>query len=341
MSMKKSIFLLAAAAAAFASCTQNEVMEVAENRAIGFNAFVNNNTRAVTEVTTSGANGTTALSSYYVFGYSGADVSSLTNPVYQNESNSKIAYWVPSQIYRFAAYADGNGNSIPGATFAADTKILTINDYTPDDAKDLVAAVPTADTPTGTDVSSMNAVSLPFVHLLSQVAFEFTTDAADSYTLTISDVVINGAKKTASCAYNGTGAPTWTGTAESGTAYTYEDFTSGIDIASKANNYMASQSKLVIPQNETNNLTVTFKATLTGDGVTGTKEQTFTGYLGYAGTTPATANTWVNGYRYKYTAKINPEDVDDTLKDKIIEFTPSVTDWENTDPEDTDLPLNP
>lgn len=341
MSMKKSIFLLAAAAAAFASCTQSEVMEVAENRAIGFNAFVNNNTRAVTEVTTSGANETTALSSYYVFGYRGADANSLTNPVYQNESNSKTAYWVPSQTYRFAAYADGNGNSIPGATFAADTRTLTINGYTPDDAKDLVAAVPTDDTPTSTDVSSMNAVSLPFVHLLSQVAFEFTTDAADSYTLTISDVVINNAINTADCTYNGSGTPTWTGTAVSGIAYTYEDFTSGIDIASKANNYMASQSKLVIPQDGTNSLTVTFKATLTGDAVSGSKEQTFTGDLGYAGTTPATANTWVNGYRYKYTAQINPEDVDGTLKDKIIEFTPSVTDWINTTPEDTDLPLNP
>lgn len=339
--MKKSIFLLAAAAAAFASCTQNEVMEVAENRAIGFNAFVNNNTRAVTEVTTNGTGGTTALTSYYVFGYRGTDASSLTTSVYQNESNSKTAYWVPSQTYRFAAYADGNGNSIPDATFEASTRTLSINNYTPTDAKDLVAAVPTTDTPTDADVSSMSEVSLPFVHLLSQVAFEFTTDAADSYTLTISDVVINNAKNTASCTYNGTGAPTWTGTAASGIAYTYEDFTPGIDIASKANNYMASQSKLVIPQDGTNNLTVTFKATLTGDAVSGSKEQTFTGYLSYAGTTPATANTWVNGYRYKYTAKINPEDVDDTLKDKIIEFTPSVTDWENTNPEDTDLPLNP
>ena len=40
--MKKSLLMLGAAAMMLASCTQNEVMEVAESRAIGFDAFVNN-----------------------------------------------------------------------------------------------------------------------------------------------------------------------------------------------------------------------------------------------------------------------------------------------------------
>lgn len=39
--MKKSLLMLGAAAMVLASCTQNEVMEVAENRSIGFNSFVN------------------------------------------------------------------------------------------------------------------------------------------------------------------------------------------------------------------------------------------------------------------------------------------------------------
>ena len=45
--MKKSLLMLGAAAMMLASCTQNEVVEVAESRAIGFDAFVNNNTKAV------------------------------------------------------------------------------------------------------------------------------------------------------------------------------------------------------------------------------------------------------------------------------------------------------
>lgn len=47
--MRKSILLLAAAAA-LASCTQSEVLEVAENRAISFDPFVGKATRAATEI---------------------------------------------------------------------------------------------------------------------------------------------------------------------------------------------------------------------------------------------------------------------------------------------------
>lgn len=330
--MKKSLFVLGVAVAALASCTQSEVLEVAENRAIQFNTFVNNNTKAVTEI-----NAADGLESFYVFGYHGANADNLTNKVYDNESNSKVAYWVPSQTYRFAAYADGAGNFINGATFAAVTRTLSISGYTPDDTKDLVAAVPTSDIETTTDVSDMGKVQLSFVHLLSQVAFEFTTNAADSYKLTISNVQINGAVNTANCTYNGTDL-NWVGSPASDAAYSYSDL-EGVDIANQDENYTASQSKLVIPQSNTNNLTVTFTATLSGDGVTDTKTRNFTGNLSYSGTTPATANTWTNGYRYKYTAQIDPEDVDGSLTDKVIEFTATVTDWENTDPEDTGLTL--
>ena len=43
--MKKRMILLGMAVATLASCTNEEVMEMAENRAIGFTTFVNNNTR--------------------------------------------------------------------------------------------------------------------------------------------------------------------------------------------------------------------------------------------------------------------------------------------------------
>ncbi len=330
--MKKSLFVLGVAVAALASCTQSEVLEVAENRAIQFNTFVNNNTKAVTEI-----NAADGLTSFYVFGYHGDNTNSLTNEVYVNESNSQVAYWVPSQTYRFAAYADGAGNIIDGAEFDAANRELSINNYTPNDEKDLVAAVPTSDITTDESLSDVAPVQLTFVHLLSQVAFEFTTDAADSYTLTISNVQINGAVNTANCTYDGT-VPVWGGSPVSDVAYSYSDL-NGVDIANQEENYTASQSKLVIPQSNTNNLTVTFTATLSGDGVTDTKTRNFTGNLSYSGTTPATANTWTNGYRYKYTAQIDPEDIDDSLSDKLIEFTATVTDWVNTDPEDTGLAL--
>ncbi len=48
--MKTNLFLLGMAVAAFSSCTNEEVTDVAQNRAIKFNQFVNNNTRTVVEV---------------------------------------------------------------------------------------------------------------------------------------------------------------------------------------------------------------------------------------------------------------------------------------------------
>lgn len=57
--MKKSLLMLGAAAMMLASCTQNEVMEVAENRSIGFNSFVNNTTKAATEFTGTATSGAT------------------------------------------------------------------------------------------------------------------------------------------------------------------------------------------------------------------------------------------------------------------------------------------
>lgn len=57
--MKKNLFLMGMAAMTLASCT-NEVLKVADMHTIGFDAFVGNTTRAVTEVKT--------LNNFYVFG---------------------------------------------------------------------------------------------------------------------------------------------------------------------------------------------------------------------------------------------------------------------------------
>ena len=52
--MKKSFFLVGVGLAVLSSCTQNEVVEVADNNAISFDAFVNNSTRA--DITTDNIN---------------------------------------------------------------------------------------------------------------------------------------------------------------------------------------------------------------------------------------------------------------------------------------------
>lgn len=323
--MKKSIFLLAAAAAAFASCTQNEVMEVAENRAIGFNGFVNNNTRAVTVVT--------ALTNFYVFAEFGESNGTYGTQVYANESNSVVHYWQASKYYSFGAYADGENGKIGNATFDAATGTLTFPEYTPDDAKDLVAAVEKLQS--NADVTANSPVELTFNHMLSQVKFTFKTTDADAYELKISNLKIEGAVSKATGTYNG--KPNWSDIQESA-GYAYEDIA---DVAVAANDYTASVVRLVIPQENTNALKVTFTATVSGSGMT-EKTAPFEATLGYTADQKVDTedNTWTPGYRYNYTATINADQIDPSLGTQKIEFTPTVTDWDDAD-ESTISPAQP
>lgn len=334
--MKRSLFWLGAAAMALASCTNSEVMEVAENRAIGFSSFVNNSTKAVVPITS-----TTSFTSanFYVFGEYGDATSdwSKVGQAFNNELGSAVYYWQPSQTYRFGAYADGANGKIEtsgtGATvaFSAAEKKLTFTKYTPNDSKDLVAAV-SDDITTDATVSSTNPdpVSLTFKHMLSQVKLTFTTDAAATYALTIKNVKIEQAVSTCTGTY--AGAPAWETSTGTKGEYEYGDFNPGQVISKDA---PKDQTKLVIPQacNATD-LKVTFTASIEGERPAGSTNYTkdFTATLGHNLTTSgATANEWTAGYCYNYTAKINISDIVDNEGSLVpITFEPSVTDWIDT-----------
>lgn len=335
--MKKSMFMLGVAVAALASCTQNEVMEVAEGRAIQFNTFVNNNTKTVTEV----PSGTLASSEFYVFGNYGTDQSTWTGQAYNNETGDTKYYWKASNYYRFGAYANGAGGKINNASFDAATQTLTFPAYTPADACDLIACVPAQVGPVS-DAASQGAVGLTFKHMLAQVAFEFTTDAADIYELKISDVKINNAISQTEGSIDKDGNIAWKTESATKNGYTYEDFAGGVDIADgnleSARTKM--QSKLVIPQDlptAANYITVTFTATLKdGNDAPDSqpKSQNFTANLSFTkqtgdGINDPDSNKWTAGYRYKYTTKITADMIDDSLKDKEIEFTATVEEWKD------------
>ena len=111
--MRKSLWMLGLAAAAMTSCTQNEVLEVAENRAIGFDdVFVGKATRAANptenslDVLQQSGNG------FYVYGgyETVPDVFADTHVTYNSNNTPKweyspIRYWVAGQKYKFVAYA--------------------------------------------------------------------------------------------------------------------------------------------------------------------------------------------------------------------------------------------
>lgn len=139
------------------------------------------------------------------------------------------------------------------------------------------------------------------------------------------ELKIEGAVSQATGEYNGTAA-TWNAV-QKNEGYAYAEIP---DVAMAENDYTASVVRLVIPQASTNNLKVTFKATVSGSGMA-EKSNTFEAYLDYAADEVAgtTDNTWTPGYCYNYIATINADQIAPELENQKIEFTPTVTGWKN------------
>ena len=329
--MKRGLFMLGVAVAALSGCSQSEILEVAEGRAIGFSSFVNNNTRAVDEVTKDN------LSQYYVFGkYQGGEVSDWSGQAFNNELNTTLYYWQPSMTYSFGAYADGNGGKIAssgeGATvsFDAATQKLTFTNYTPDDTKDLVAAVTGNETADTYIASSETKVPLNFKHLLSQVKLTFTSTAAATYKLTISDVRIAEAVSTCTGDYTASGVTWNTDGTTTKNGYVYDFFgTEDRVISSEVSQY---QSKLVIPQSGTGQLYVYFTATIKGEKPSESTKLTknFKAALGHA-VADVDANTWEPSYCYNYIANVEIKDIVDN-PDNLVEINFKVTGVEEWKP---------
>lgn len=201
--MKKSIFLLGVAVAAMTSCSNDKLLDQAEpiQRAIGFEAFTNNATKAVTETTDAG------LSKFYVFGYnptetvfdnvvvtkSGTGSASTSTWSYDDEFTK---YWT-KQNYSFAAYANGNSENGIATSGDATTVLfeeneLTIANYVVDDNKDLVADIETVDN-RGLDNAT---VTFDFKHLLSMIQFQIYNTSAD-YRMRIVSATVESAEQQA------------------------------------------------------------------------------------------------------------------------------------------------
>ena len=319
------MFLLGVAVAALASCTNEEVVSVPDSAAINFASFVNNTTKAVTEVDADDLSG----GNYYVFGNFGTNQNSTTpgdwaDQVFDNELSTVTYYWSVGNYYRFGAYANGVGGKLD-ATFNAATQTLTFPSYTPDDTKDLIAALGTGDASASVPGSP---VSLDFDHMLSQVGFTFYTTDGTGYTIAITDLAVKNAVQTgATGTYTASGA-SWTGGTDAD--YEYDDIDNVYHVAAITNED-PQQFKLVIPQAVpvgADKIQVSFTATITGDGITTSNSNSFTIDL----TSPDTEG-WKPGYRYNYTAMVNGAVIAGLTP---ITFTASVTDdWKDVN--DTEL----
>lgn len=329
--MKKSIYLLGMAVAALSSCSQSDVVEMPENRAIGFSTFVNNNTRgAVTEIGSKDA-----LTDFYIYGYHSSTTAVFENIKVTDGNPVKTAYWLAGKSYNFAAYANGNDGILGGVTFTPASNQLQFATYTPDNTKDLVAAI-SSQISGDAQISTNNPVELSFKHMLSQVKFTFTNTDSPTYTMKISDIKIFSAVKTATGTLTGTGstaAVAWSDGTGKGEAKGEYDFGTLTDIAAEGTH---ATSCLVIPQDNAN-LEVTFTATFF-DGSSSEaqpiKKGNFKASLAYTkGEVTGTENNkWTPGFRYNYTAEINGSDIDDGDPSQLKEITFTVKEvapWED------------
>lgn len=120
--MKKSFLMLGATLAALTSCTQSEVLEIAQSNQIGFDTFVGKTTKAATD----GKDVTNddTFNSFYVYcgkgTKSGDEFTEDTGGHYMDgvavkrtDANSPWTYatpqeWIINKYYRFAAYSNGH-----------------------------------------------------------------------------------------------------------------------------------------------------------------------------------------------------------------------------------------
>lgn len=289
--MKKSLFMLGAAIVALSSCTQDEVLNVNENRVISFESHVNKSTRAVTETTS-------ALQDFFVFGYYGAGATNVFNNVAVADDVQTTVLWTAASDYYFAAYATANTFSVKknNVTFAEGK--LTFADYAVTDTEDLVAAV----TPK-IDNSSMtqSTVDLDFKHMLSKVAFELT-NSSSQYKMRVADITFNVNTK-GKCVYDGTNVvwSEWSTPA----ALTYAGAT--IDETKKY-----SVEHLVIPTAIPGDLKVNISVEFL-DGANVVSQKTFNDVE-----LAKTVTHWLPGTVYKYTAAINATTANITFNVKTV-----------------------
>lgn len=308
--MKKLIFAaFAAGAMVLAGCTKVEVKDVPENRAIGFDNFVSNSVKSITNEQD--------LENFYVFGGYDADNQIFGNTQVSSADQgttwtySPDRFWIADQAeYKFAAYSDekaaiGTAETYDPSTVAFDyaTGHLTINSYLTDGTKDLVYGLTEKGTYTG---ATPETVNFTFYHALSKVVFRFTKDASlDDINVAIADLkidLITTSGKFVGAAVSGNQLPytVWDRTSAT-TAAQNVAFENAIISTNGAS--LSSTPLFLIPQGTDTPLAISFKLTpSTKNNVpTGLEEKTFTSVE-----LPATNDSqWKPGYSYIYTATIS------------------------------------
>lgn len=321
--MKKGLLMLGAATMMLASCTQNEVLEVSESRAIGFNGTgIDNITRA--DITSS------AFTHFYVYGgYNETAIFDKTEVKYNNSDweYTPTKYWA-NGTWKFAGYEGGDG--VTPTWSYADGLTLEVNSNASNQSDVVYAS--SSDITVDDAANYSTPVALTFTHLLSKIQFKFLKDAqslggvkVELSNFTVSNITTNakweaGIQKAATSAETGS----------------YGDFSSAEEIV--ANTGLSTDAFYVIPQT-VGNFTITADAVVTDDAGTEVHRGQITA------TVPTTDITaWIAQNYYIYTATVamsNIKDPEDPgQQPKPIEFTGTKADDWNEPDDDNTIDLN-
>lgn len=301
--MKKFLFLGIAATAMFASCTNDEMVEMNPQSAIGFETFVDKSTRA-TDVTKAN------LTAFEVYGWRTKDATEQIFDAQAVTANngvctySPLQYWVGGYKYDFEAVAPKSGEK--GVT-VNDTYGASTITFASDSETDLIYASASKDLSSygyGTLAADPGVVDLTFGHLLSRVKFTFINGADNNSVakIAVTDVKITNAGTTG--VYTPSNG-TWAAATETGEVTFASTNITGIDGGESGE----TEHKYLIPYN-VKDYSVSFTVTMTQGSVSDS--------FNYTVKLPETT-TLVKGNSYNFKATFNPG--------QPIVFTADVTPW--------------
>lgn len=345
--MKKSFLMLGVAAMALASCTNEEVLNVADSRAISFdNAFVNNSTRSVNPSLTK-----ESLNDFDVYGFvtnSSSNSSQIFDgvKVYKNEDGTKWTYdnpqyWVNGNTYTFGAIAPSGAATVSGEaiTGATNKKVgMTVQFTNTNDAqKDLLHATPDVVTVSSDEYNK--AVEMTFSHQLSKVKFSFKNSVGVGYSVKVTNVKITDAMSSGTLTVSGEldNPNKWSdqqGTLELNFGHAVANTTdTEADAIANGGTNETYYEKLMIPTPAATSYTVTFTTEL----IQGTTS------VGTFNHSVKIVNVELQlGYSYNFTAELNAENIggpDNPSLNPITFTVESVKGWASSDEgQNLDLP---
>ena len=267
--MKKLFMIGLAATAMLASCSNDETVEMAQQKAIGFsNAFVNNGTRSIVDPSFT----TKTLKDFAVYGFTQAgQIFNGTTVSAPGWTYTPLQYWVPGNTYTFGAIAPysvaKNVSNVALPKGAKKVEMAVAFTNTDANQVDLLHAAPMQIAGKDVTVTYSTPVPMTFNHQLSKVKFSFENAVGEGYKVKVSNVKITDAYTNGTLTVAAAGN-TWSNQETNALVLNFGNVTADDATADEAafiangKTLESYNEKLMIPMASTATYTVTFTAEL-------------------------------------------------------------------------------